>query len=122
MTNWRCIKLCGACCNLDPTERPDLADYLSPTQLEEYLNLVGEDGWCINYDQQKRECRIYDDRPIFCRVKPEIFQQMYGIDPTEFNDFAIECCIDQIEGVYGYDSPEMSRYHDQVSNDENHYR
>jgi hypothetical protein len=51
MGNWRCVKLCGACCHLDPTERPGLDEYLSPTELEEYLNLVGEDGWCINFDQ-----------------------------------------------------------------------
>ncbi|ELR99406.1 YkgJ family cysteine cluster protein [Gloeocapsa sp. PCC 73106] len=118
MISWRCVKSCGACCHLDPTERPDLADYLSPEQLREYLNLVGNDGWCVNYDHQLRECRIYSQRPRFCRVEPDIFAQMYGVDETEFNDFAIECCLEQIEGVYGNSSPEMLRYEETVKSDE----
>jgi len=24
MTTWQCVKQCGACCHLDPAERPDL--------------------------------------------------------------------------------------------------
>ena len=119
MENWRCIKLCGACCHLDPTERPDLEEYLSPTELEEYLNLVGEDGWCINFDQETRECRIYDDRPRFCRVKPDIFADLYGVTAPEFNDFAIQCCLEQIEAVYGDDSIEMSRYQQAVIDHDN---
>jgi Fe-S-cluster containining protein len=114
MGNWRCVKLCGACCHLDPAERPGLDEYLSPTELEEYLNLVGEDGWCINFDQETRECRIYDDRPRFCRVKPDIFADLYGVEAPEFNDFAIQCCLEQIEAVYGDDSIEMSRYQQAV--------
>jgi len=114
MGNWRCVKLCGACCHLDPTERPGLDEYLSPTELEEYLNLVGEDGWCINFDQETRECRIYDDRPRFCRVKPDIFADLYGVEAPEFNDFAIQCCLEQVEAVYGDDSIEMSRYQQAV--------
>lgn len=111
MATWQCVKQCGACCHLDPTARPDLAEYLSPEEVEHYLNLVGTDGWCINYDRATRECKIYPDRPRFCRVEPEIFQEMYGIEPEELNDFAIECCQQQIEGVYGDRSLEMLRFH-----------
>lgn len=110
MATWKCVKYCGACCHLDPAERPDLADYLSPEALEQYLSLVGTDGWCINYDQTTRECQIYADRPHFCRVEPETFHAMYDIKPEDLNDFAIDCCEQQIDGVYGSDSEEMERF------------
>lgn len=114
MATWQCIKGCGACCQLDPSDRPDLGEYLTDEELAHYLSLIGEDRWCINFDHQTRECRIYDNRPRFCRVQPDIFQQMYGIETAEFNDFAIDCCCQQIEGVYGKDSQEMGNYHSQV--------
>ena len=110
MANWQCVKQCGACCNLDPAERPDLAEYLSPDELELYLSMVGEGGWCINFDHINRECSIYANRPRFCRVEPEIFQDMYGIEPEELDDFAIDCCRQQIEGVYGDRSLEILRF------------
>ncbi len=110
MAKWLCIKNCGACCNLSPDERPDLEKYLSTEELQLYLSMVGEDGWCINYDHNSRKCLIYEDRPNFCRVLPDNFEKMYGITAEEFNDFAIDCCCQQIEGVYGENSEEIERY------------
>jgi uncharacterized protein len=110
MATWQCVKQCGACCNLTPSDRPDLNEYLLPEELEVYMSMVGEDGWCINYNRLNRECRIYADRPRFCRVESEIFQDMYGIEAEELNDFAIECCQEQITGVYGDLSLEMLRF------------
>ncbi len=114
MAQWQCIKGCGACCHLDPGDRPDLEDYLMPEELVQYLSMIGDDGWCKNYDPDVRECKIYEQRPRFCRVQPEIFGEMYGIEPGEFNDFAIDCCHQQIIGVYGRKSPEMQRYREEV--------
>jgi uncharacterized protein len=114
MATWRCVKQCGACCHLDPTDRPDLDEYLMPSELDLYLSLVGEDGWCINFDHDSRECRIYADRPRFCRVEPEIFQDLYDVEPEALNDFAIDCCRQQIEGVYGHRSLEMLRFDREV--------
>ena len=114
MANWKCIKLCGACCNLSPADRPDLEDYLEVQELELYLSMVGEGGWCINFDHETRECRIYENRPRFCRVEPETFEDMYGIEPEELNDFAIECCRQQIEAVHGDRSLEMLRFNKEV--------
>jgi Fe-S-cluster containining protein len=31
--------------------------------------MVGADGWCIHFDTGGRRCRIYDQRPDFCRVE-----------------------------------------------------
>ncbi|MDF5719087.1 MAG: YkgJ family cysteine cluster protein [Rhizonema sp. PD37] len=117
MAKWQCVKQCGACCHLNPADRPDLNEYLSPPELEVYLSMVGEGGWCINYNKDLQECRIYANRPRFCRVEPEIFQDMYGINPEELNDFAIDCCRQQIEGVYSESSPEMLRFDEAVGFD-----
>jgi Fe-S-cluster containining protein len=91
-----------------------LETYLSPEELELYLSLVGEGGWCVNFDHGTRECGIYSDRPRFCRVEAGAFEQMYGIEPEELNDFAIDCCRQQIEGVYGDRSLEMLRFDREV--------
>ena len=68
----------------------------------------------MNFDHATRECRIYPHRPRFCRVEPGVFEQMYGIEPEEVNDFAIDCCREQIEGVYGDRSLEMLRFDGEV--------
>ena len=114
MATWCCVKQCGACCHLDPADRPDLEEYLSPEELELYLSMVGEGGWCVNFDPITRECLIYPDRPRFCRVEADVFQQMYDIQPSELNEFAIDCCRQQIEGVYGDRSLEMLRFDREV--------
>ncbi len=115
MAQWRCLKNCGACCHLDPKERPYLDRYLNAEELQLYLSLVGEGGWCINYDHDTRECKIYDQRPRFCRVTPENFKRMYQVAEEDFHEFAIECCLQQIEGVYGNPSQEMENYCTQLS-------
>lgn len=114
MATWLCINNCGACCNLEPTDRPNLENYLSPEQLKLYLSMVGEDGWCIHFDRATRKCLIYEQRPDFCRVRPDTFEQMYEVEQQELNDFAIDCCQQQITGVYGEDSEEMQRYNQEI--------
>jgi hypothetical protein len=114
MPTWRCVKQCGACCHLDPADRPDLDQYLTPDELQLYLSMVGEEGWCVNFDRVSRECQIYLDRPRFCRVQADVFEELYGIEPEELNDFAVECCREQIEGVYGDRSLEMIRFNQEV--------
>ncbi|KGF73467.1 Fe-S cluster protein [Neosynechococcus sphagnicola sy1] len=76
--------------------------------------MVGEDGWCINFDASTRKCKIYPDRPRFCRVEAEVFHDLYGVTPEEVNDFAIACCQQQISGVYGDRSLEMLRFNQAV--------
>lgn len=110
MATWQCVKQCGACCYLDPSERPDLDQYLSPEELALYLSMVGDDGWCINFEPATRECRIYADRPRFCRVQVNVFQDLYGVEPEELNEFAIDCCREHIEDMYGERSLEMLRF------------
>jgi uncharacterized protein len=87
-----------------------LEEYLPPEQLAIYLSMVGEDGWCVNLDRDTRACKIYENRPAFCRVQTDTFVAMFGIEPEELNDFAIDCCRQQIEGVYGEKSLEAIRF------------
>jgi uncharacterized protein len=114
MATWQCVKQCGACCNLTPADRPELEQYLTTEELELYLSLVGEGGWCVHFDHTTRECKIYADRPRFCRVEHDIFHDLYGIEPEDLNDFAIDCCYQQIEGVYGDRSLELLRFEREV--------
>ncbi|MEB3225502.1 MAG: YkgJ family cysteine cluster protein [Synechococcus sp.] len=116
MPTWQCIENCGACCHLEPGDRPDLEDYLTPEQLEQYLGMVGPDGWCINYDKTNRKCTIYADRPRFCRVLPETFTEMFDVPADDLQQFAIDCCLEHIESIYGDTSPEMERYVAKVVN------
>lgn len=110
MATWQCITGCGACCYLEPSQRPDLDQYLTPTELAQYLSFVGTDGWCIHFDTETRRCRIYPERPRFCRVEPEPFAAMYGVAPEDLDEFAIHCCVQQIADRYGEESDEMNRF------------
>ena len=114
MAQWKCIERCGACCYLEPRERPDLGEYLPPEDLQLYLSMVGPDGWCKNYDKTDRRCKIYSDRPWFCRVESKTFETMFEVSESELNEFAIDCCHEQISSVYGDRSLEMHRYQREV--------
>ncbi|MEL7085052.1 MAG: YkgJ family cysteine cluster protein [Cyanobacteria bacterium J06597_1] len=113
--SWTCVAGCGACCYLQPGDRDELEEYLTAEQLELYLSLVGEDGWCVHYDRQQRNCLIYSDRPSFCRVTVPTFQQMFGIEAEDLPEFAAACCHEHIGDIYGNDSEEMQRFEQAVS-------
>lgn len=38
-------------------------------------------------------CYVVVERPYFCRVEPEIFETLYGIDKKKFNKEACRSCI-----------------------------
>ena len=116
MATWQCVKGCGACCYLEPCDRPDLPEYMNSESLELYLSLVGKDGWCIHYDPEDRKCTIYEDRPWFCRVRLDTFEQMFGISAQEFDEFAIDCCHQHIGEMYGKKSEEMKHYNQTIDN------
>ncbi len=108
--SWQCISGCGACCYLNPEERPFLEEYLPEELLKLYYSLVGEDGWCIKYDAQNRTCSIYEERPMFCRVSPTVLQELYNEPADDLAAWAIHCCTENISAVRGEDSPEMHKF------------
>lgn len=105
---WQCIGGCGACCRLDPAQRPEALDALSPAQRQTYLAMVGEDGWCIHYDSGGRRCRIYAGRPDFCQVANLI--GLFGAESSDGDALAIACCLQQIRSEYGGRSRVMKRF------------
>ena len=108
---WVCIKNCGACCFLPPLEeRPELSRTMSATEKETYKSMMNDDGWCKNFDKEKRLCLIYDNRPNFCKVDVEKFKSNYNIPSGEMNEFLGYCCKAQIADVYGRHSDEAHRF------------
>ncbi|KAL3536341.1 hypothetical protein ACH5RR_004802 [Cinchona calisaya] len=115
---WQCIQNCGACCKLDkgPTFPSPEEIFDDPSDIQEYKSLIGPDGWCIHYEKVTRKCSIYADRPCFCRVEPDIFETLYGIDKKRFNKEACSCCIDTIKAVYGSKSAELNNFNQAIWN------
>jgi Fe-S-cluster containining protein len=107
---WRCISGCGACCRLDPSLRQEAIEALSPTQQEQYLAMVGADGWCIHFNTGSRSCRIYANRPDFCNVANLV--SLFGSpeDPGAGDRLAIACCTQQIRSEYGGRGRVMGRF------------
>jgi hypothetical protein len=105
---WRCISGCGSCCRLDPGERQEALDALNAEQQQQYLAMVGPDGWCIHYDTGSSSCRIYDERPMFCRV--EHLATLFQVPSDEANAFAIACCRQQIRSEHGGRGKVMRRF------------
>jgi len=118
--HWRCIHGCGACCRLDPEQRGEAIDALSPEQRRLYMDMVGPDGWCIHFDTGGRRCRIYEQRPDFCRVdnlvalflpQPDDGGQP---DPGAADALAIACCRQQIRAEEGGRGRVMKRFNNAI--------
>ena len=90
-------------------QRPEALAALSPQQQETYLKMVGQDGWCIHFDSGSRRCRIYEQRPDFCRVDNLI--GLFGREGEDDPDqLAISCCRQQIRVEYGGRGKVMRRF------------
>ena len=127
---WQCIAGCGACCRLDPAERSEALEALSADERTLYLSMVGPDGWCIHFDTGGRRCRIYDERPSFCRVEnlvslfgngagdadpapaamPPVDMAPADTSPLDGDALAIACCQQQIRSEYGGRGRVMRRF------------
>ena len=115
---WQCIAGCGACCRLDPAERGEALEALSAEEREQYLAMVGPDGWCIHFDTGGRRCRIYAERPSFCRVENLVSlfaasaddSEDTANDPVNGDALAIACCKQQIRSEYGGRGRVMGRF------------
>lgn len=109
---WTCISGCGACCRLDPAERGDALAALDAEQQQRYLAMVGEDGWCIHFDTGTRRCRIYEERPGFCRVANlvSLFAGSGDEPGRDHDSLAIQCCRQQIRAEYGGRGRVMRRF------------
>ncbi|WOH00967.1 hypothetical protein DCAR_0520345 [Daucus carota subsp. sativus] len=109
---WQCVKSCGACCKLDKGPSFPSPDEIfdDPSDLELFKSLIGPEGWCVHFETSTRTCSIYEDRPYFCRVEPDIFEQLYGIEKKKFNKEACSSCVDTIKAIYGSQSKELDNF------------
>jgi len=105
---WQCINGCGACCRLDPERRGEALAALNAEQRATYMDLVAADGWCRHFDTGNRRCRIYADRPDFCRVQRLL--ALFGQEGEDFDSFAISCCLQQIRSEEGGRGRVMKRF------------
>jgi Fe-S-cluster containining protein len=44
-----------------------------------FTRLKNREGYCVFFDFNKRKCRIYENRPLGCRIFPVIFSEEEGI-------------------------------------------
>jgi Fe-S-cluster containining protein len=62
----------------------------------------------VHFDTGSRRCRIYADRPDFCRVHNLI--GLFGGTATDADALAIACCRQQIRSEYGGRGRVMRRF------------
>ncbi|WKC45286.1 YkgJ family cysteine cluster protein [Pseudomonas veronii] len=76
-----CTK-CGLCCkNLDKATA--------------YAHLDRGDGTCVNFDSTSHNCRIYESRPLICRVDDFYEQNLSAhISKSEYIAANLEACAD----------------------------
>jgi Fe-S-cluster containining protein len=53
--------------------------YFAKLDKQGYLTLKNRGGYCVFYDPEKRQCKVYVDRPAGCRVYPVILDEDEGI-------------------------------------------
>ena len=107
-TKWNCITNCGACCRLAPEERAEAIASLRDEEVKVYLDLVKPDGWCRHYDSGRRICKVYEDRPSFCKTKD--LTRRFDLNEDVSSDFLINCCRQNIRSVYGGKSTILKRF------------
>jgi len=105
---WSCVSQCGSCCRLAPEERVEAIEALSEKQQLAYFDLVGADGWCKHYDKSKRICKIYKQRPDFCKVKN--ITTIFGHTSIDTTNLAISFCKQNIRSIYGGRSVVLKRF------------
>ena len=112
---WRCIKGCGACCRLAPAERTEAIQALTPSQQQIYFSLVNSDGWCRHYDTSQQKCKVYENRPEFCKF--EWLAHQIGLTNENKDSFGIKFCREHIKSIYGGKSHILKRFNrSQLSN------
>ncbi|MDM7952897.1 MAG: YkgJ family cysteine cluster protein [Cyanobium sp. CZS 25K] len=106
--HWQCIGGCGSCCRLDPALRGDAIEALDRDQQQLYFSMVGDDGWCRHFDTGSRRCRIYAERPDFCRVDQLV--ALFGLPGDDPDALAISSCKQQIRAELGGRHRVMRRF------------
>ena len=115
---WACQKQCGACCYLQPSQRPSLHEWLPEESRALYHSMVGTDGWCVHLDRASRACAHpggYKRRPAFCRVDGAEWQARLGLAAADVAPAARAACRSAIGHVCGAASREMRTFDDAMA-------
>ena len=112
MKSWTCIENCGACCHIDLKYRKNLKNILSQKDIELIKNMTKKNGWCKHLDKENMKCRIYDERPHFCKVN--LFSKNFKEYKKNGDNFLIDCCKEHIRFIYGKRSDEMNRFKQEI--------
>jgi len=43
------------------------------------IRLMNVDGWCVFYSPAERNCRVYKNRPLGCRLYPVVYSDDEGV-------------------------------------------
>ena len=114
MKSWTCIEKCGACCQIDLKYRENLIGILSNKEIELIKSMTQKDGWCKYFDKKNMKCKIYENRPHFCKVS--IFSKKFKEYKKNGDKFLINCCKDHISFIYGKKSDQMKRFNQEILN------
>ena len=85
----RCLR-CGACCKetemllaIADIKRLEMKGYSKKFFVhfdsEGYAKLRNHQGLCVFYDAEKQRCKVYEKRPLGCRLYPVIYDETNGI-------------------------------------------
>ena len=81
---------CGICCLKTemPLSKKDIKilmekgyeiEFFSQLNYEGYVLLRNIDGHCVFFDEKNKKCKIYDNRPMGCRLYPIIYDESIGV-------------------------------------------
>ena len=112
MKSWTCIEKCGACCQIDLRYRKNLTEILDQKDIELIESMTRKDGWCKHLDKKNMKCKIYENRPFFCKVS--VFSKKFKGYKKNGDRFLINCCKDHISFIYGKKSNEMIRFKHEI--------
>jgi Fe-S-cluster containining protein len=81
---------CGTCCletemllstkDIERLKKKGYSiEFFSRLDEEGYIVLRNQNGHCVFFDVKMRKCKVYDIRPIGCRLYPIIFDESKGV-------------------------------------------
>ena len=64
-----------------------------------YTSMIGTDDWCIHFDKENRQCKVYEDRPQFCKVDKKSYKKMFDVEPE---DFTVSYSLFKLQNLFNF--------------------
>ncbi|KAH0898652.1 hypothetical protein HID58_048220 [Brassica napus] len=97
---WQCIESCGACCKLAKGFAFATPDEIfdDPDDVELFRSMIGDDGWCINYDK-------------IDHISAELSQRFSRLSTgSKKRNSTRKLADDTIKTIHGSDSKELDKF------------